>query len=108
MYNICNGTLELDEDKHSSLLPSDTFHVFGCCLINKVMEQHHRYQKSPNRLLKVCYVPTCSSPNRLLKVCYVPTCSSFIASFSFFAVAINSTNEGNKAGSMRLQAVYIT
>jgi hypothetical protein len=39
--------------------------------------------------------------NRLLKVCYVPTTSTtFLAFFSFFlAVAINSTNEANKAGS---------
>jgi hypothetical protein len=40
--------------------------------------------------------------NRLLKVCYVPTTSTtFLALFSFFlAVAINSTNEANKAGGM--------
>jgi hypothetical protein len=39
--------------------------------------------------------------NRLLKVCYVPaTSATFLAFFSFFlAVAINSTNEANKAGS---------
>ncbi len=48
-----------------------------------------------NRLLKVCYVPpTSASLNRLL--------------FFFFAVAINSTNEANKAGGMRRFAVYIT
>jgi hypothetical protein len=41
--------------------------------------------------------------NRLLKVCYVPTTSTtFLAFFSFFlAVAINSTNEANKAGGTR-------
>jgi hypothetical protein len=41
--------------------------------------------------------------NRLLKVCYVPTTSAtLLAFFSFFlAVAINSTNETNKAGGMR-------
>jgi hypothetical protein len=40
--------------------------------------------------------------NRLLKACYVPaTSATFLAFFSFFlAVAINSTNEANKAGSM--------
>jgi hypothetical protein len=44
----------------------------------------HRYRKSLNRLLKVCYVP---SPSAVL-----------IAFFSsFFAAAINSTNEANKA-----------
>jgi hypothetical protein len=31
-----------------------------------------------------------------------------MASFSFFAVAINNNNEANKAGGMRLKAVYIT
>jgi hypothetical protein len=42
--------------------------------------------------------------NRLLKVCYVPATSaglprlSFVFFFSFFAAAINSTDEGNKAG----------
>ncbi len=39
----------------------------------------------------------------LLKVCYVPTaCATFLVFlFSFFlAVAINSTNETNKAGGM--------
>jgi hypothetical protein len=41
--------------------------------------------------------------NRLLKVGYVPTTSAtFLAFFSFFlAVAFNSTNDANKAGSMR-------
>jgi len=44
----------------------------------------------------------------LLKVCYVPATSpglpsvSFFFSFLFFvAAAFNSTNEANKAGSMR-------
>jgi hypothetical protein len=41
--------------------------------------------------------------NRLLKVCYVPaTSATFLAFFSFFlAVAINRTNDANKAGSTR-------
>ncbi len=41
--------------------------------------------------------------NRLLKVCYVfATSATFLAFFFFFlAVAINSTNEANKAGGMR-------
>ncbi len=44
----------------------------------------HRYWKSLNRLLKVCYVPS--------------TSTVLIFSFSsFFAAAINSTNEANKA-----------
>jgi hypothetical protein len=44
----------------------------------------HRYRKK-NRLLKVCYEPT--------------TSATFSVFFSFFlAVAIDSTNETNKAG----------
>jgi hypothetical protein len=41
--------------------------------------------------------------NRLLKVCYVPTTSAVLIAFfsSFFAAAINSTNEANKAAGMR-------
>jgi hypothetical protein len=37
--------------------------------------------------------------NRLLKVCYVPATSTTFLAF-FIAVAINSTNETNKASSM--------
>ncbi len=45
--------------------------------------------KSQNSLLKVCYVAVTSAgpPRRLLLLL-------------FFGAAINSTNEGNKAGSM--------
>jgi hypothetical protein len=44
---------------------------------------YHRYQKSLNRLLKVCNVPA--------------TSAVLIAFFSsFYAAAINSTNEANK------------
>ncbi len=46
----------------------------------------HRYQKSKNRLLKVCYVQTTSAS--LQRV-------SFFFSF-FVAAAIDSTNEANK------------
>jgi hypothetical protein len=47
-------------------------------------ELTHRYRKSLNRLLKVCYVPA--------------TSAVLIAFFSsFLAAAINSTNEANKA-----------
>jgi hypothetical protein len=47
-----------------------------------------------------------SLQNRLLKVCYVPATSAGLPRVSFFfsffiAAAINSTNEANKAGSMR-------
>ncbi len=50
----------------------------------------HRYQKSQNRLLKVCCEPPTSAS--------LPRVSFF---FSFFvAVAICSTNKANKAGSM--------
>jgi hypothetical protein len=54
--------------------------------------------ESQNRLLKVCYVPATSAslPRRLLLL------------LLFLAAAINSTNEANKAGSTRHQAVYIT
>jgi hypothetical protein len=52
----------------------------------------HRYQKSLNKLLKVCYVPA--------------TSAILIASFSsFFAATINSTNEANKADIK--QSIYI-
>ena len=45
---------------------------------------YHRYRKAKNRLLKFCYVPTTSAAqNRLL--------------FYFFAVAVYSTTEANKA-----------
>ncbi len=37
--------------------------------------------------------------NRLLKVCYVPATSTTFLNF-FLAVAINSTDEANKAGGM--------
>ncbi len=47
----------------------------------------HIYRKSLNRFLKVCYVPA-TSP---VLICF----------FSFFAAAINSTNEANKVASMR-------
>ncbi len=42
------------------------------------------------------------SLNRLLKVCYVPDTSAVLITFfsSFFAVAIKSTNEANKAAGM--------
>jgi hypothetical protein len=46
----------------------------------------HSYQKSKNRLLKVCYVPATSAAlSRLL-----------------FVVAINSTNEANNGAGMCL------
>ena len=45
----------------------------------------HRYRKSPNRLLKVCYVPATSAS--LPRVSF----SSFLV-----AAAIDSTNEANK------------
>jgi hypothetical protein len=48
------------------------------------MRVGHRYRKSLNILLKVCYVPA--------------TSTVLIAFFSsFFAAAINSTYEANKA-----------
>ncbi len=41
-----------------------------------------------------------SLQNRLLKFCYVPSTSGGLKKASFFAAAVNSTNEANKAGSM--------
>ncbi len=50
--------------------------------------KEHRHWKSLNRLLKVCYVPA--------------TSTVLIAFFSsFFAAAIYSTNEANKAANTR-------
>jgi len=46
-----------------------------------------------------------SLQNRLLNVCYVPAPGPL--RLHFFP-AIDSTNEANKAGCMRHQAVYIT
>ncbi len=46
----------------------------------------HKYRKTKNRLLKVCYVPATSA--RLPRLLF----------FFFFGVAVNSTNEANKAG----------
>jgi hypothetical protein len=40
-----------------------------------------------------------SLQNRLLKFCYVPSTSGGLKRL-FFAAAVNSTNEANKAGSM--------
>ncbi len=48
-----------------------------------------------------------SLQNRLLKVCYVPATSASLNRL-LFAVAINSTNEANKAGGMHHLAVHIT
>ncbi len=45
--------------------------------------------------------------NRFFKVCYVPATSAKFLAF-FLAVAINSTNEANKAGGMCHPAVFIT
>jgi hypothetical protein len=48
----------------------------------------HRYQKSLNRLLKVCYVPATSASLKRLSFFFL----------IFFAAAIKTTNEANKAG----------
>jgi hypothetical protein len=56
------------------------------CFVCPAWGANHKYQKSLNRLLKVCYVPASSAV--------------LIAFFSYFvAAAINSTNEANKAAS---------
>jgi hypothetical protein len=48
----------------------------------------HRYRKSLNRLLKVCYV---AATSEVLKAFFS----------SFFVAAINITNEANKAAGIR-------
>jgi hypothetical protein len=63
-------------------------------VFNSTFGLDHRYKKYLNRLLKVCYVPATSA-------ILIAFCSSF------FAVAINSTNESNKAAGMRHLAVYL-
>ncbi len=57
--------------------------------LTKDLGPYHRYRKSLNRLIKVCYVPATSAGLKSL---------SFFFFFNFFAAAINSTNEANKAG----------
>jgi hypothetical protein len=66
------------------LVSSPALFSFCTCGISVLLPCTHRYRKSLNRLLKVCYVPT--------------TSAVLVAFFSsFFVVAINSTNEVNKA-----------
>ncbi len=69
------------------LVSSPALFSFCTCGISVLLPCTHRYQKSLNRLLKVCYAPT--------------TSTVLIAFFSsFFDAAINSTNEANKAAGM--------
>jgi hypothetical protein len=52
--------------------------------------------------LRIDLIDIESLQNRLLKVCYVPATSAHLPRLLFFfAAAINSTNEANKAGGMR-------
>jgi hypothetical protein len=71
----------------TSVLSTLEPHIPTCLVVNVSFVNccsHHRYRKSLNRLLKVCYVPASSSV--------------LIAFFSsFFDAPINSTNEANKA-----------
>jgi hypothetical protein len=66
---------------------------------------HHRANEPPQASMTVInsYITSTDikRKNRLIKV-YVPaTSATFLSFFSFFlAVAINSTNEANKAGGM--------
>ncbi len=61
----------------------------SCCILEKAEVEKNIDVESQNRLLKVCYVPAISTglPRQLLLFLF------------FFAAAINSTNEANKAGS---------
>jgi hypothetical protein len=52
-------------------------------------------------LYKVVSIDTESLQNRLLKVCYVTLLAPVFRCY-FFAVAINNTNEANKAVGMHL------
>jgi hypothetical protein len=59
------------------------------------MEFSHRYRKTKNRLLKVCYVPAASA--RLPRLL-----------FFFFDVAVKSTNEATwQAVSAIKQSIYL-
>ncbi len=61
--------------------------LFSCLWLNTSVGLKHRYRKSLNRLPKVCFVPA--------------TSAVLLAFFSsFFAAAINSTNEAKKAAGM--------
>ncbi len=66
------------------LVSSPALFSFCMCGISVLLPCTHRYRKSLNRLLKVCYVPAISA-----------VLITFFS--SFFVVAINSTNEANKA-----------
>jgi hypothetical protein len=71
---------------HATCLPRRPTSLVLCPLPanNFNQEQDRSYQKSLNRFLRVCYVPATSA-----------VLIAFLS--SFFAVAINSTNEANKA-----------
>jgi hypothetical protein len=62
--------------------PKMCFHLPWLC---PTLVKTHRYQKSLNRLLKICHVPA--------------TCTILLA--FFFAAAITSTNEADKAACAR-------
>jgi hypothetical protein len=55
-------------------------------MLGNLFCEKHRYQNKKIRLLKVCYVPVTSATSSRLF-------------YSFFTVAIYSTNEANEAGS---------
>jgi hypothetical protein len=67
-------------------------YVLYSAVFTFLVEWHHRYHESLNRLLKVRYLPTTSVVLISLNK------PSFLL---FFAAAINSTNEANKVASMR-------
>ncbi len=67
-------------------------HTWNCCIP----------QGSSTSPWQVKCIDIESLQNRLLKVCYVPTTSAGLprlSFFSFYAAAINSTDEANKVGS---------
>jgi hypothetical protein len=74
----------LNPPKENDIIAIDLKRKKALYIVLKDVSFSHRYQKSLNRLLKVCYVPA--------------TSAVLIAFFSsFFAVAINSNDEANKA-----------
>ncbi len=71
-----------------------------CCTYLDYLGLHNQNRSNPDC---AAIIDIKSLQNRLLKVCYVPATSAGLNRLLcfFFAVAIKSTNEANKAGSMR-------
>jgi hypothetical protein len=95
LKNIFSSSPTLEQNKLECYFhASQIFVVKKKGALYAVLHSSHRYRKSLNRLLMVCYVPA--------------TSAILIAFFScFFAEAINSTNEANKAaGTAPLSSLF--